>query len=147
MIVSVFQININFVAGSTAFGLEPESQINPNSKFREMGFKFFDVTLMNHLKFALRFAFPKLVMALKIRTTPKDISDYFLGLIRQVVSFRRQSGTTRNDFIQLALHIQKESEVESETEELESNYMCKSEEKDLYTFGKAFYDFIPVKRA
>lgn len=108
------------VIGSTAFGLEPESLKNPDSKFRAMGKRFLAPTFKNAILFFLRFAAPRLLIAMKIRTTEVVATDYFLSLIANVFDYRRKNAVTRKDFVQLSLQLKDMGHIEVDTAELDN---------------------------
>lgn len=119
------------VIGTTAFGLEPETLKNPKSKFREMGKRFFAPTFKNTFVFFLRFAFPRFVIAMKIRTTEKTISDYFVNLYKQVSEYRIKNSILRKDFVQISLELKQKGYIEADTLEVddELSYNKKTLEK------------------
>nr|BAN21142.1 cytochromeP450 [Riptortus pedestris] len=109
------------VIASTAFGIEPESIVNPDNKFRQMGKKFFKPSYYIYFLVFLRFSFPKLLMKLKIKTVPEDIDDFFTNLFLDVLEHRRKSGVARKDFIQLLLQLKEKGAVTVDTKEIEQN--------------------------
>lgn len=42
-----------------------------------------------------------------MRTTPRDVSDFFLGAIRETMDYRENNNVKRNDFLQLLLQLKK----------------------------------------
>lgn len=78
------------VIGSVAFGLESNALNDPNSTFRKMGLKFFNFDRRRQLKILAAMSFQTIAKSLKIKLTPKDVSDFFIGTIRDTVDYRKK---------------------------------------------------------
>lgn len=92
---------------TSGFGIESNSFKNPDSAFRKTALRmvradgygsFWDIP-----KFMFLFVFPKLARAVGITAFPSGTVEFFAKILRQTVEQRRQSGTRRNDIIDLLL--------------------------------------------
>jgi hypothetical protein len=48
---------------------------------------------------------PSLIKRFGISFTPKDVSNYFMEMVRETVEFREKNGVHRNDFMQLLIQL------------------------------------------
>lgn len=126
---------ISFSA-TTAFGLEPDSLKNPDSKFSEMGRKFFELSFKNLFMFSLKFAAPGIPIALKLHTMDKKLTEYFLSILKKTFEFRRNNKYSRNDFVQLCLQMQ-ENSAAAEREIIKGTDSCQRV-KATQVFGKYY---------
>jgi len=92
---------------TSGFGIESNSFKNPDSAFRRTALRmvradgygsFWDIP-----KFMFLFVFPKLGRSLGLSALPSGTVEFFAKILRQTVAQRRQSGTRRNDIIDLLL--------------------------------------------
>ncbi|RZC35581.1 p450 domain containing protein [Asbolus verrucosus] len=88
------------VIGSSAFGLECKTFEQENSDFRVYGRKLFAKTTWGKLINIFSTNFPKLANALNIKTIPNDVSDFFMTVVENIISYREQNEFIRNDFMQ-----------------------------------------------
>ncbi|XP_070493744.1 probable cytochrome P450 6a14 [Chironomus tepperi] len=92
------------VIGNVAFGLEMNAIEDPDSKFRVMGRKIF--TSQNFLLNLLFLAnFKSLAIKLKLRQFPTDLSDFFLGVVRETIEYRLKNNIERNDVLNSLMKI------------------------------------------
>uniref|UniRef100_A0A182KDV4 Cytochrome P450 n=1 Tax=Anopheles christyi TaxID=43041 RepID=A0A182KDV4_9DIPT len=96
------------VIGSVAFGLECNSLNDPEAKFRVMGRKVFQASRYRALKVFLAAQFPQIARALHVMLTPPDISDFFMGVVKDTIEFRRSNNVQRNDFMTLLMKVMQE---------------------------------------
>lgn len=54
--------------------------------------------------------------ALQLKTTPKEVSQFFLKAIKDTMDYREKNGIKRNDFLQLVLELKNKGKL-SETDE------------------------------
>ncbi|KYB28570.1 probable cytochrome P450 6a14 [Tribolium castaneum] len=94
------------IIGSCAIGLQFNTSKDKNSLFREYGRKAFTPTYFDLIKMSFAMAFPRLALAFKLRMTRKDVSDFFLQLVRDTVKYRVENNYSRKDFIQLLIDLQ-----------------------------------------
>jgi len=58
----------------------------------------------------VRVFFPKIFKALKLRTFPAEVQQFFLAIVKQTINFRNTNQVRRNDFIQLLLEIKDQNQ-------------------------------------
>uniref|UniRef100_A0A2Y9D1N1 Cytochrome P450 n=1 Tax=Anopheles dirus TaxID=7168 RepID=A0A2Y9D1N1_9DIPT len=97
------------VIGSCAFGIECNSLHNPNSQFRVMGKRMINLPKLKALKVFFAMMFRKQARALGIRFNDKDVSDFFLSVVRDTIRYREENGVRRDDFMQLLIDMMKEN--------------------------------------
>ncbi|KAL0270236.1 UNVERIFIED_CONTAM: hypothetical protein PYX00_007708 [Menopon gallinae] len=100
------------VISSCAFGIETNSLQNPKSEFREYGRKMFKIGFKRLVLNSIAFTYPKLGRLFKIRVIPKDVSDFFINIVRETVEYREKTQTKRNDFLQLLIQLIREGKIE-----------------------------------
>lgn len=47
-----------------------------------------------------------------MRILPKDLSDFFLGLVRETIDFREKNNVKRNDFMQLLIQLKNKGYID-----------------------------------
>ncbi|XP_063239512.1 probable cytochrome P450 6a14 [Bacillus rossius redtenbacheri] len=102
------------VIGSCAFGLQMNSMRDPDSQFRKMGKKMFTPTLRNTLVRAAGSLAPILLKIFPFRLADREVSDFFMKLVGEIVSYREENGITRNDFMQLMIDLKKNNSAAGE---------------------------------
>lgn len=100
------------VIASCAFGLETDCLNQPNSKFREMGRKMINFPKSKALKLIFASTFQKQAQMLGVRWNDKDVSDFFINVVRETIRYRKDSGLRRNDFMQLLIDMMKDADVD-----------------------------------
>ncbi|XP_060066276.1 cytochrome P450 3A8-like [Ylistrum balloti] len=109
------------VISSTAFGIQVDSQGNPDDLFVKHAKKMFDVSLTKPWMLLVLFfpALRPLLMKLGVCLFPKDSMAYFRKLTIQLLEERRRNRQTgRKDFLQLVIDAQ---EGKTETEDQDSD--------------------------
>lgn len=96
------------VISTCAFGLETNSLKNPTSKFREMGKKMINFPKSKALKLIFASTFQKQATLLGLCWNDKDVSDFFMKIVKETIEYREVSGHRRNDFMQLLIDMKKE---------------------------------------
>lgn len=91
------------VIGNIAFGLEMKSIDNPDSKFRQMGRKIFGKNSNFLIKLFFLTSFRDLARKLKLKLLPKDVSDFFRGIVKDTVEYRKNNKIERSDFLDLLI--------------------------------------------
>ncbi|CAD7079506.1 unnamed protein product [Hermetia illucens] len=99
------------VIGSCAFGIECNSLKDPNFIFRHYGQKVTEVPLLRHLFVS---AFPNFARKIHMRVIDKDIADFFIETVRKTIDYREKNNVRRNDFMDLLIEINKDSNENSE---------------------------------
>ncbi|XP_058065006.1 cytochrome P450 6A1-like, partial [Anopheles bellator] len=98
------------VIGTVAFGLECNSLKDPQAKFRVMGRKVFQPSSYRVMKFFLATQFQDLAHFLRVTLTPPDITEFFMGVVKDTVQYREKNQVQRNDFMTLLMNIMKDQE-------------------------------------
>ncbi|RZC32213.1 p450 domain containing protein, partial [Asbolus verrucosus] len=102
------------IIGSCAFGLDCKTFKEENSPFRMYGKKVFDATMSQLLKVMIALNFPKLAKSLRLVTTQKDVSEFFIRLVKDTVNYREKNNYTRKDFMQLLIDLKNNKIAEVE---------------------------------
>lgn len=89
------------VIGNVAFGLEMNAIDNPDSQFRSMGRKLFAPENNFFLKALFLTSFRDLSRKLGLKLLPTEISQFFLGTIRETLDYRIKNKIDRNDFFNM----------------------------------------------
>ncbi|KAF2899555.1 hypothetical protein ILUMI_06629 [Ignelater luminosus] len=90
----------NDVIANTAFGVECNSLDNPNNEFYLMGADANNFSGIKSLKFFLPLTLMKI---LKVRIFSKQVSTFFLNLIKETLSVREKHGVVRPDMVHLLM--------------------------------------------
>ncbi|XP_037941485.1 probable cytochrome P450 6a13 [Teleopsis dalmanni] len=101
------------VIGSVAFGLDCGTLKDPNSTFSDIIKKALNFR-HNMITVLLAYIFPKVARKLRLKTLTGEVSKFFLNLVRQTVTFREQTGTQRNDFLNLLMELRKSGDLTME---------------------------------
>ncbi|XP_055549579.1 probable cytochrome P450 6a14 [Wyeomyia smithii] len=102
------------VIGSCAFGLECNSLHSPEAEFRRMGRKIFQFGKFKLLKIVLAQQFRAIARALHVTTVDSDVSEFFMGAVKQTVEYREQNKIERNDFMNLLIELKNANTSEKE---------------------------------
>ncbi|XP_049963611.1 cytochrome P450 6k1-like [Schistocerca serialis cubense] len=100
------------VIASCAFGINVDSQHNPEAEFRQWGRRFFQTSLRSYLTLSLGFSNPKLRTLLPLPFTPTDITEYFTCVVDDIVKHREKTGIIRKDFMQLMIQLKNNGYVD-----------------------------------
>ncbi|XP_049549193.1 probable cytochrome P450 6a23 [Anopheles darlingi] len=90
------------VIGTCAFGIECNCVKDPEAEFRVMGRKINEKP-PGGLSAVLIMVAPNLAKKLGVRFLPRDVSEYFLRVVRETVDQRLKHGIKRNDFMDLLI--------------------------------------------
>lgn len=101
-VLSKFTID---VIGSCAFGLECNSFSEPNSPFVYYGRRIFPQSSLRSLKMNLIAAFPTAAKILGVRFFNKEVTDFYLDIVKKTVGYRMENNVKRNDFLQILMEI------------------------------------------
>jgi cytochrome P450 family 6 len=98
------------VIADVAFGLEINCIGNPNNEFRKMGNVVFEPTALENMKLFFTMSFEKLSSYLGLGLNRQETIDFFMGIVRDALSYREKNKVERNDFLQLLINIGKSEE-------------------------------------
>ncbi|KAK5638794.1 hypothetical protein RI129_013089 [Pyrocoelia pectoralis] len=93
------------VIGSCAFGIDCNSFTDPSSDFCKYSKKIFMPTLLENLIGIFVNLFPSIGKMLGLKAIPNDITDFFFNIVTSSVEHRRETGFTRNDFLQILIEL------------------------------------------
>uniref|UniRef100_A0A1L8E4N4 Putative cytochrome n=1 Tax=Nyssomyia neivai TaxID=330878 RepID=A0A1L8E4N4_9DIPT len=102
------------IIGSVAFGIECNSLKDPNAEFLKMAKKVSDVRGIKFLKRFFLTLFPNVGRTLHMSTTPKDVADFFMGTLREIINHRESNNIKRDDFLELLMQIKNTGQVDGE---------------------------------
>lgn len=105
---SVFIIKESYfltITGTCAFGINCNSLTDPNAEFRTMGKRVFDLPGSIMVKHFFMSSFKHLAIALRMRGVHKDVSTFFLGIVKETVEYREKHNVKRNDFMDLLIQL------------------------------------------
>nr|AGJ51946.1 cytochrome P450 CYP6BK18 [Dastarcus helophoroides] len=98
------------IIGSCAFGLECNSFTEPDSPFRRYGKKIFQSTLWRRIVVSLGINFPKFGKLVGLKFVEKDVSDFFMKIVRDAIAYRTKNNIVRKDFLQLLIELMKKDD-------------------------------------
>lgn len=99
------------VIGTTAFGIDCNSLEDENSKFYKMGTRIFS-SPSSFFKRIMRSTFKEWSLKLGLKSLPDDISDFYMGITKETVSYRENNPqVNRQDFINLLVQLKKADQV------------------------------------
>ncbi|KAF5298399.1 hypothetical protein FQR65_LT01177 [Abscondita terminalis] len=101
------------VIGSIAFGIDCDSLNNPNSQFRKYGIKIFDLNFFETIRDFVGFLEPRVLNFFKAKIVKKDVSEFFMNVVRETVEYREKNNVKRNDFMQLLIELKNAKDNES----------------------------------
>ncbi|XP_044761156.1 probable cytochrome P450 6a14 [Coccinella septempunctata] len=99
------------IIGSCAFGIECKSLEDPNSVFRQKGKEFFEGNFIRTFKSFLTFAVPEVASVFNLTIIPKDVSSFFMNVVRDTVDYREKNNVTRKDFMHLLIQLKNKGKL------------------------------------
>jgi cytochrome P450 family 6 len=78
-----------------------------DSTFKKFGKKIFTKSKSRRIKDNLVESFPKLGQFLDVTLIPKNVSNFFTTLVKDTVSYRKETNKVKNDFIQVLINQKK----------------------------------------
>ncbi|KAF5303248.1 hypothetical protein FQA39_LY09987 [Lamprigera yunnana] len=122
------------IIGSCAFGLECNSLKDPDSEFRHYGKKFFDTSLRDSIVRLLSLTLPEFFTIFRVRSHPKDVTEFFVNVVKQTVKYREENNIIRSDFMHLLLQIKNNVKIsENEIGSFQNAYKFTSDEQTSLT--------------
>ncbi|KAF2898972.1 hypothetical protein ILUMI_07208 [Ignelater luminosus] len=93
------------IIGSCAFGIDCNCFKDKNSEFRKQGKRVFVVKGLEFIKGFVAFASPSLARRLRLVVLPKEVTHFFMKIIKETVDYRERNNVIRKDFMQLLIDI------------------------------------------
>ncbi|KAF2887325.1 hypothetical protein ILUMI_18848 [Ignelater luminosus] len=93
------------VIASCAFGIECNSFKDTDSEFREHLKRNFVIKPSQLMAIVLGLTAPNLSRRLGLKTTPKEVADFFRKIIAETVKYREENNFVRKDFLQLLIEL------------------------------------------
>ncbi|KAG8316329.1 hypothetical protein J6590_042030 [Homalodisca vitripennis] len=98
------------VISSCAFGIQAQPESAEFDEFKSYFEKTFSFSFPVFFKFIIVFLLPKVAEVFKMCTTPSEVINYFIGLTKTTIKYRKDNGIHRNDFFQLLLKLKEQEE-------------------------------------
>lgn len=92
------------VIGMCAFGMRLNS-LDGNSSFRAMGRKITEPNVKTRILQLVRNVYPWFCRIIKFRMVPPEITDYFMGVLRDMMNYRKENMIEKNDFLNYLMKI------------------------------------------
>ena len=123
------------VIGSCAFGINCNSIRNPNSEFHKMGKRLTHVSVGLYLQKMLKTFSILLLKPFHIRLHPDEVSNFFMGVVKDVIVYREKNNVVRNDFMQLLIQLKNKGKIEDDgdikSEHVQDETACKEMEENV----------------
>ncbi|XP_072758043.1 probable cytochrome P450 6a13 [Anoplolepis gracilipes] len=95
------------------FGFKVNSIQNGNSEFLKMCKKVVDMSLEIKIKRYIREYIPGIFKRFSMCLIPRDVSVYFMRIVKEIITYRQVNNATRNDIIQALINLKiKETKTE-----------------------------------
>lgn len=98
------------IIGSCAFGIECNTLNDKNALFREMGRKVFEEPKRGMAHQLLINESQKLANFIGLKQTRDDVSEFFLNIVKDTISYRELSSDDRKDFMNLLIQLKNDGE-------------------------------------
>ncbi|KAH8320582.1 hypothetical protein KR067_005690 [Drosophila pandora] len=99
------------VIGRCAFGVDCNGLRNPEAEFAVMGRRTFSERRHSKLVDLFIESFPNLARRLRFCQIHQDITDFYVGIVRETVRMREEQGIVRNDFMNLLIEMKQRGEL------------------------------------
>lgn len=99
------------VIGTCAFGIECNSLKNKDAEFRMMCRSIFKEPRHSMKTIFLMGTFPEIARFFRMKTHTDDVLDFFLGIVREAITYREKNKIERNDFLDLLLKLKNENKA------------------------------------
>lgn len=103
------------VIGSCAFGLDCSSLEDPKSDFRYNAKRVFDEPKYSANIIQLIMTFKELSKKLHIVTNHQEVTDFFMSVVKDTVTYREKNSVHRNDFMHLLIQLKNKGALEGES--------------------------------
>lgn len=107
-IKEIFSSFTTEVITNVAFGLEVECLGKPDNKFRKMAKDVLEPSPWSTLRNIVMMTMKPVALLLNFGMNSKEIVDFFMGTVRDNLSYREKNNIQRNDFFQLLMNLRNE---------------------------------------
>lgn len=101
------------VIGTVAFGIECNSLQNPNSEFRQMSRAALEKPRHNPGFGLLMNTMPAVARFFRLKQIRDDVSEFFLGVVRDTIAYRELEHIERSDFMDLMIKLKRDENSEN----------------------------------
>lgn len=108
------------IIGTCAFGIECNSLKDENSDFRKYGRKIFESPRNSFVKLLFMGAFRNFARKLKMKVVADDVSDFFLGSLKETIKYREANNVKRNDFLNMMMQLMKHGQLDDVDDEVDA---------------------------
>ncbi|EDW00825.1 GH21101 [Drosophila grimshawi] len=112
------------VIGTCAFGIDCNSQRNPDADFVSMGKRAVTERAYHGLLDFFIFGFPKLARFLHLRLTVPEVEDFYMRIIKDTIDYRVKNNERRNDFMDMLIQMYKKQQMGNTDEGLTFNELA-----------------------
>jgi len=122
------------IIASCAFGIQCNCLKNPDAEFRKWGRKIFELSVATKFFRTLTLLLPSLRRFIEF--PPKDVSKYFMKMVRDTVEYREKNDIKRNDFMQLLIQMKNKTLGVAEEEDIKMGNLEEDGLKNNAPFGR-----------
>lgn len=123
------KLTINNI-GSCVFGLNCNTFKNSDSEFQQYGTMLFNSNMSHASKLLLAIRFSWVVKLLRIPAIQREISEFFINVLRQTMDKREKSNENRKDFIDLIIRLKNNQNIDDASME------SIAEDDEAFTFNE-----------
>lgn len=106
------------VIGTCAFGIECNSLDDPDSELRRLSTLIFSEPRQDNWLYCLITSFKNVSKWLGVKVVRDDVSEYFLGVVRETVAQRERDGVHKNDLMDLLIKMKNDGDCSLTVEQL-----------------------------
>ncbi|XP_049832421.1 cytochrome P450 6k1-like [Schistocerca gregaria] len=103
------------IIASVGFGLESNSQRNPDAEFRRWGRKLFEFSMKKRIARLMYRFFPFVAKALRLQRGDNEVFRYFQEVVHKTVEYREQHSIVRNDFLHLMMQLKNRGFIDEQS--------------------------------
>lgn len=98
------------IIGTCAFGIECNSLDDPEAEFRRMGKMVFGSPRHSTIVSSLITSFPDIARWFGVKVFRDEVSEFFMKVVRETVSYREKNQIRRDDFLDLLIALKNQKE-------------------------------------
>ncbi|KAF5284912.1 hypothetical protein FQA39_LY16867 [Lamprigera yunnana] len=115
--IDIHHIVTNFTVDaivSTSIGIKANTLKNGHSDFKTFGDKFFSSSIMDTIIRTVAVTCPNLLTFFKIRSIHKDVTNFLIKVVTDVIHFREENNVVQQDLMHLLLQIRNNVEIDED---------------------------------